>query len=163
MAQNPFLVHSLTGTAKAGGNTAPKVPCKVSKYHAFHLDNEACPDCEPPAEKRLVRAAGTDVEMAFQAIDLPPATAPMPDWWVHVHTGTIYDLNARGCGQYRYSADYIHLSRVRPGTVEAKRICGCAQLGKKCQQYTDGKHFVYAHDFPALVKATQFWTEVVTS
>jgi hypothetical protein len=51
--KNPFLVHSRTGSAKAGPQTARLVPCTKSQYHGHHPENEDCQLCEPVRKVEL--------------------------------------------------------------------------------------------------------------
>lgn len=44
----PHAVHSRTGSAPAGPQTARLVPCSKSLWHKHRPENEDCPECDPP-------------------------------------------------------------------------------------------------------------------
>ncbi len=91
-----------------GQQKARMIPCARSQWHRFHPENEACPECP----------------VASFAPSVLTYVAPVPPlWYVDVKNGMV--LNANISTFIVGSKRFVPLSSVLPGTVEAKRICGC--------------------------------------
>ncbi len=94
-----------------GQQKARMIPCARSQWHRFHPENEACPECP----------------VASFAPSVLTYSNPQQYWRVDTTNGCVFDA-ARWKVALR-NPRYVPLSSVLPGTIEAKRICGCDSGG----------------------------------